>query len=112
MTQQQAAATAKEKLLARRTALTLQRQDLEAAVVELSAEKRPDELAENDELAGVQVLLSGKDQAELGELDAALERLRLGTWGLCERCHRPIAAARLTVVPEAGSCVDCAERTP
>ena len=37
--------------------------------------------------------------AELAEIDAALERLRRGTYGLCEATGEPIAHARLRAVP-------------
>jgi RNA polymerase-binding transcription factor DksA len=37
--------------------------------------------------------------AELTEIDAALERLRLGTYGLCEATGGPIEPARLRAVP-------------
>lgn len=43
----------------------------------------------------------------LAEVDAALERLEAGTYGGCEVCGRPIAAARLEVRPTARSCVGC-----
>ena len=46
----------------------------------------------------------------LAELDAARERLETGTYGVCERCRRPIAAERLTARPEARRCIACAGR--
>lgn len=50
------------------------------------------------------------DQADrhLGELDHALERLRQGRYGRCERCGRPIAAERLAARPAARTCITCA----
>jgi DnaK suppressor protein len=44
----------------------------------------------------------------LAELDAALERVRAGTYGTCASCGRPIAAERLAARPAAQLCVDCA----
>jgi DnaK suppressor protein len=44
----------------------------------------------------------------LTELDAALARLDAGSYGVCERCGRPIAPARLEARPEARTCVACA----
>lgn len=35
----------------------------------------------------------------LAEVEAALQRLRLGTYGVCEANHTPIPAARLKAVP-------------
>lgn len=43
----------------------------------------------------------------LAELSAARERLVDGSFGRCERCGEPIAAARLEARPEARYCVDC-----
>jgi len=50
------------------------------------------------------------DQARdhLAELDDALDRLRQGRYGRCERCGRPIAAGRLAARPAARTCIACA----
>lgn len=45
---------------------------------------------------------------ELALVDAALARLDDGTYGVCERCHRPIASERLEYLPWAARCVACA----
>jgi RNA polymerase-binding transcription factor DksA len=49
-------------------------------------------------------------QAEerLREVDAALERLDAGAYGVCASCGRPIPPARLEVRPTARTCVACA----
>jgi DnaK suppressor protein len=49
-------------------------------------------------------------QAErhLAEIDAALERLARGTYGVCTECGAAIPAERLEVRPTARSCVGCA----
>ncbi len=44
---------------------------------------------------------------QLDDIEAALARLRDGTYGRCERCGRPIARERLEVRPEASMCVTC-----
>ena len=38
----------------------------------------------------------------------ALEKLEEGTYGTCDRCGGPIAAARLRFSPESVLCIDCA----
>lgn len=50
------------------------------------------------------------DQARshLAELDEALDRLRQGRYGRCERCGRPISADRLAARPAARTCIICA----
>ena len=49
-------------------------------------------------------------RAELAALDAAGERLAAGTYGVCERCGREIAAERLDALPAATVCILCADR--
>ncbi len=39
------------------------------------------------------------EEALLGEVEAALERLRLGTYGICLASHHPIPLLRLRAVP-------------
>jgi RNA polymerase-binding transcription factor DksA len=47
--------------------------------------------------------------ARLRALQQAEERIRQGTYGLCEMCGDSIPARRLEAVPEARICVPCAE---
>ncbi len=44
----------------------------------------------------------------LVEIDAAAARVEDGTYGLCEVCGQPIAAARLEALPAARTCIRCA----
>jgi RNA polymerase-binding protein DksA len=44
----------------------------------------------------------------LGQVDAALERLKNGTYGICENCGKEIAPERLEALPYATLCLDCA----
>jgi len=50
------------------------------------------------------------DQARehLARIDAAAARLAEGSYGRCERCGRPIGAARLAARPVATTCMSCA----
>jgi DnaK suppressor protein len=52
--------------------------------------------------------LLGQARDHLAELDDALDRLRQGSYGWCERCGRPIAAERLAARPAARTCITCA----
>lgn len=45
---------------------------------------------------------------QLREVDAAVERLRTGRYGVCENCGRPIAPERLEALPATRWCRDCA----
>ncbi|QNN53421.1 TraR/DksA family transcriptional regulator [Nocardioides mesophilus] len=44
------------------------------------------------------------------EVDAALERLATGRYGVCDTCGTPIAPARLEARPTARTCITCAAR--
>jgi len=59
------------------------------------------------EWAQVDALRRGAE-AEQTEIAAARERVASGTFGVCETCGRPIADARLEVLPFARHCIACA----
>lgn len=46
---------------------------------------------------------------ELGVIDNALQRLELGSYGVCESCGEPIPEERLEAMPFATTCVECTE---
>ncbi|HEY6312589.1 MAG TPA: TraR/DksA C4-type zinc finger protein [Streptosporangiaceae bacterium] len=52
------------------------------------------------------------DQARerLAAIDAALDRVRDGRYGVCDRCGQPIGDDRLAARPAALTCIRCAER--
>jgi len=43
----------------------------------------------------------------LAEIEAALDRLRDGSYGACTVCRQPIARERLAVLPAAALCMGC-----
>jgi RNA polymerase-binding protein DksA len=43
-------------------------------------------------------------------IDAALERLKRGEYGICEECDEPIAENRLRAVPWTRNCLQCQEK--
>lgn len=45
---------------------------------------------------------------ELAAVHAALERIRLGTFGVCTHCGGAIARARLDIIPYTPACSACA----
>jgi len=51
-------------------------------------------------------------EGHLAEVGAASRRLEDGTYGVCERCGRPIAPARLEARPAARTCITCASVAP
>jgi RNA polymerase-binding protein DksA len=46
---------------------------------------------------------------QIAEIEAALQRLEAGTYGVCVTCGEPIGEGRLKVRPAATQCRDCAE---
>lgn len=62
------------------------------------------------ELEGREILEGLDDGAalELTHIDHALARLDAGTYGRCDACGKPIAAARLEALPWATACIGCA----
>jgi DnaK suppressor protein len=40
------------------------------------------------------------------EIDAALQRIEDGTYGICENCGKPIAPERLAAIPWTRLCID------
>jgi RNA polymerase-binding protein DksA len=46
----------------------------------------------------------------LAMVEDALRRLEKGTYGICEKCGRPIDPARLEALPIAHLCVECKHR--
>jgi RNA polymerase-binding transcription factor DksA len=53
------------------------------------------------------LLLESKDET-LGQVDAALERMNAGEYGLCVHCSKVINKKRLEVIPYTPFCVNCA----
>ena len=102
-------------LLKRRDAL---RQALKGdmSYLETSQEQVGDEVdAALDTAAGeASSQLADMESRELAEIETALTRLKDGSYGKCEECTKPIAAARLQALPYATLCINCArsdERT-
>jgi len=51
--------------------------------------------------------LAEVESRELVSIDTALERMRDGSYGLCEVCNGKIPLARLNALPYAATCIDC-----
>ena len=51
--------------------------------------------------------LRERESVRLALIQEALRRLDAGTYGICTECGDPIAAERLYVFPESGTCAHC-----
>lgn len=67
----------------------------------------PVEDAARTEIQRILDRLEDREQQELDEIEAALERLRAGTLGLCERCRGAIPVERLRAMPTTRRCLAC-----
>ena len=47
-------------------------------------------------------------EEKIGALESALERLKKGTYGICEECGEKIDPERLQILPQTALCVRCA----
>ncbi len=56
----------------------------------------------------VDLALERVERDRLAEVEAAMERLRAGTFGVCQVCRGPIEVARLHVLPWTNYCFRCA----
>src|SRR5262245_22681337 len=58
----------------------------------------------NEEIASP---LAELEARELNQIERALERIKQGTYGLCEHCQSKIPVARLNALPYSTTCVAC-----
>jgi DnaK suppressor protein len=59
----------------------------------------------------VSILISARDKEKLLAIEGALEKIREGTYGVCEDCGDEIGSGRLEAMPLAKLCVTCQSRT-
>jgi DnaK suppressor protein len=65
--------------------------------------------ATEEQLRGTDVELGNRERRRLREIDAALERIEEGTYGVCEATGEPIPVKRLEAVPTARYTVQARE---
>src|SRR5262245_35755512 len=51
--------------------------------------------------------LAELEARELAQIERALGRLKQGTYGICEGCHKKIPVARLNALPFITTCIGC-----
>lgn len=81
---------------------------LEAIAAERESEL--EEHAQEEQSARFLTRLDDRTLFAVKEIDAALERIIKGTYGVCESCRRTIAVARLRALPATRSCRMCAKK--
>ena len=96
-----------------------QARDLAAEAEALASEREPgdtqfdEESGEGDTLNVERerdLALSASATQAVEEIDRALRRMDIGTYGICERCGKKIGVARLEALPFAALCIECKSR--
>ncbi|MGH7733556.1 MAG: TraR/DksA family transcriptional regulator [Gemmatimonadales bacterium] len=100
-----------EQALARRRVAALEREFAGLAEAASSAGTDDEHDPEGTTLAferqhAAALLEAAREQVTA--VDAALQRLAAGRYGVCERCGRPIGDGRLAARPAALTCIRCA----
>ncbi|WP_420555568.1 TraR/DksA family transcriptional regulator [Roseovarius sp.] len=97
----------KNALLKRRETLTAHLSTVERTLDETPPKDWEDRASERQ---GDEVLeaLGLAELEEVRRIDAALERIRAGTYGVCSACGESIPEARLKFLPDTPFCAHCA----
>lgn len=65
------------------------------------------EAAVADLLTSANLATVDREVGELRDVEAALERIRVGSYGICDDCDSEIERERLDANPTARRCIDC-----
>ena len=68
--------------------------------------KREEEATETLELEK-RLALENRIRQELAKVEHALEKIKNGTYGMCDNCGQPISPERLEALPQASLCLNC-----
>ncbi|HEU4616573.1 MAG TPA: TraR/DksA C4-type zinc finger protein [Gammaproteobacteria bacterium] len=71
----------------------------------------PDDRAIADLLTTLNASEVTRDVEEFRAIQLALGRIHSGSYGVCQRCGRPIGVERLRAIPETPFCIECASRS-
>lgn len=68
---------------------------------------KEDENAEEVATYSTNLTLERTLEANLRDVEKALERIKKGTYGICKYCNKEITEKRLRARPASSSCIDC-----
>jgi DnaK suppressor protein len=97
------------RLLAERARLVKLLKGVESEIADLESAP-PVEWLEQAQMEGHRAVLTDLDEQErrtLDEIERALGRMEIGTYGVCELCGREIEPARLFATPRVPVCIQC-----
>ncbi len=101
--------TAKKRLLQMRKEVIKEVSEASSAAREIAQEGTPDigDMSSNTYSRDLLLNLSETQRQKLRDIDAALDRLESGVYGVCVRCEETIAPKRMDVRPFSRYCIDC-----
>ncbi len=111
--------TIKQKLLDRKHELEAELKEVAGSVSATSGETSasfPDYGNDDDEnSAEVETFTTNLSlekvlASSLRDVEAALQRIENGTYGICKYCGKPIDERRLLARPASSACIDCKEK--
>ncbi|OPY70529.1 MAG: RNA polymerase-binding transcription factor DksA [Syntrophorhabdaceae bacterium PtaU1.Bin034] len=99
----------KKKLLKQREAILDKSKKLKEDSYTLGTDGIQDmaDAASNAYNADILMSLSDNDRNMVKEIDSTLDKIALGTFGICEECEEPINEKRLEANPVARYCITC-----
>jgi RNA polymerase-binding transcription factor DksA len=100
----------KEMLLRRRQEIFQRLQELDAEWQTLGEHDiEREEEAQKADLTALFDQLDRREKEEIEEIDLALTKMAAATYGICEKCRRPIVLKRLEALPATRFCRGCAD---
>jgi RNA polymerase-binding protein DksA len=74
---------------------------------EIQSDNHPGDVATETFDRELDYTLEENEERLLQAIDAALERIEAGTYGICANCGQPIGEERLEALPWTTQCIDC-----
>ena len=102
----------KNQLLESRDRLAGQLNENQRQSFEFGLEEMPDpvDAAVQDRSQTILLSISESERDLIDQIDEALQRIELRSYGICVNCEQEIAQARLDAVPYARYCMSCQEK--
>jgi RNA polymerase-binding protein DksA len=86
------------------------RGQLEDEREEIPSDNHPGDMATSTFDRELDATLEGNEERLLQAIDAALQRVEDGSYGICRTCGQPVGAERLEALPWTTQCIDCKRR--
>jgi RNA polymerase-binding protein DksA len=80
---------------------------MEDETQEIPSDNHPGDVATITLDREIDYTLEENEERLIAEIDAALERIEAGTFGICQTCGNPIGLERLEAVPYTTQCIEC-----